>query len=372
MTVAKRETVLIAGGGTGGHLYPGLALADALVARGLSVTFVGTAHGIETRTVPAAGYPLHVLPGRQLRGAGVGRAVAGLVAVAGGVLRALALLRALRPRLVVGVGGYASVAVVLAAWVRRVPTLLLEQNVMPGAANRLLGRHATRVCVGFAEAVAAFPGGRAVHTGNPIRAQVRGAVAAPRGVPRGRPGLLVFGGSAGARRLNQVTIEAMRILGPVARTLEVVHQTGAADLETVRAGYAALDLPARVVPFIDDMGAAYAAADLVVARAGAMTCAEIAAVGLPAILVPYPHAADDHQRLNAEVLVAAGAAEMILDRELTGSRLAAALERLVRDPARRAAMAAGAHALARPEAAERVADECQRLLEVAAGREQES
>src|SRR5882724_2483117 len=157
--------IIIAGGGTGGHLYPGLALADALAARGVAVTFVGTAGGIEARVVPGAGYPLRLLPGRQLRGGGVTRAVAGLVATAAGALRAVALLGALRPRLVVGVGGYASVAVVLAAAVRRIPTVLLEQNVVPGAANRSLVRFARRVCVGFAESLPLFPPGRALHTG---------------------------------------------------------------------------------------------------------------------------------------------------------------------------------------------------------------
>jgi UDP-N-acetylglucosamine--N-acetylmuramyl-(pentapeptide) pyrophosphoryl-undecaprenol N-acetylglucosamine transferase len=228
---------------------------------------------------------------------------------------------------------------------------------VPGAANRLLARLARRVCVGFAESAARFPGGRAVHTGNPVRADLL----RPRR-PRERPGLLVFGGSAGAHRVNEATLEALQRLGRAAKDLDIVHQTGVADLDTARARYAALGLPARVEPFIADMGSAYAGADVVVARAGAMTCAELTAVGLPAILVPYPYAADDHQRRNAEVLVAAGAAEMIVDGELTGSRLATSLGALLDDPGRRAAMAARARALGRPDAAERVADECLRIV----------
>ena len=357
--------VVIAGGGTGGHLYPGLALADALSTRGLEVTYVGTAGGIEVRVVPGAGYPLRVLPGRQLRGGGAASALRGFAAALRGVVGGVRLLGAVRPVLVVGVGGYASVAVVLAAAVRRVPTILLEQNVIPGAANRWLSRLAHRVCVGFAESVAAFPPGRAVHTGNPIRAGVLAAARTAHG-ERTRPGLLVFGGSGGARRLNQATVEAMGLLGATARVIDVTHQTGPADLEAVRAGYAALDLPVRVLPFIDDMGAAYAGADVVVGRAGAMTCAELTAIGLPAILVPYPYAADDHQRRNAEVLVAGGAAEMILDRELGGERLAGALRGLLENPTRRAAMAEAARALGRPDAADRVADECLRLVRRAA------
>ncbi|HJQ82804.1 MAG TPA: glycosyltransferase, partial [Candidatus Binatia bacterium] len=262
------------------------------------------------------------------------------------------LLGDVRPSLVVGVGGYASVAVVLAAALRRIPTVLLEQNVIPGAANRALSHFARRVCVGFAESAPYF-GARAVHTGNPIRA----GLLRPR-PSRALPGVLVFGGSAGAHRLNQATVEALTLLGPAARALEVTHQTGDADLAAVEAGYAALGLRVRVEPFIADMGAAYAVADVVVARAGAMTCAEVTAVGLPAILVPYPHAADDHQRRNAEVLVTAGAAEMIDDAELGGARLAASLRGLLDDAERRASMAARARALGRPDAAARVADEC--------------
>ena len=350
-------TVVIAGGGTGGHLFPGLALADALVARGVKPTFVGTAAGIEARAVPAAGYPLRLLPGRQLRGGGAVRAVAGMASAAEGTLRALRLLGELRPDLVVGVGGYASVAVVLAAALRRIPTVLLEQNVVPGAANRMLARLARRICVGFEESLAYLPRDRTVHTGNPVRA----GVVRPR-PERGRPGVLVFGGSGGAHRLNQAMVGALGPLGPLLGRADLTHQTGASDLETVRAAYLARGIAARVEPFIADMGAAYAAADLVVGRAGAMTCAELTALGLPAILVPYPYATDDHQRHNAEVLVRAGAAEMILDAELDGERLARVLGGLLEDTGRRASMAACSRALGRPDAAERVADECLRLV----------
>jgi len=303
--------------------------------------------------VPSAGYPLRLIPGRQLRGGGAGRAVAGLAVAAGGVVRALGLLASLHPRVVVGVGGYASVAVVVAAALRRIPTVLLEQNVIPGAANRFLGRFARLVCVGFAESSPFFPPERVRHTGNPIRP----TLLRPR-TPHDRLGLLVFGGSGGAHRLNLATLDAVRELGRDAAMFSLTHQTGSADVETLRAGYAALGVPARVEPFIDDMAAAYAAADLVVARAGATSCAEITAVGLPAILVPYPYAADDHQRRNAEVLVRAGAAEMIADADLTGMRLAAALRALLADAARRDDMATRAKALGRPDAADRVAAEC--------------
>jgi UDP-N-acetylglucosamine--N-acetylmuramyl-(pentapeptide) pyrophosphoryl-undecaprenol N-acetylglucosamine transferase len=327
-----------------------------LAERGDTVTFVGTAGGIEARVVPGAGFPLRVLPGEQLRGGGVGRALRGVGAAVRGTVRALGLLRELRPELVIGVGGYASVALVVGAWVRRLPAVLLEQNVVPGAANRMLARLARRVCVGFEATAASFPPGLAAYTGNPIRAGVLRALAAR--TPHDRPAVLVFGGSAGARRLNRATVDAVPLLRARGMELDVRHQTGAQDVDEVRAAYARLGVPARVEPFIGDMGAAYAAADIVVARAGAMTCAEVTAAGLPALLIPYPHAADDHQRRNAEVLASAGADEIILDPELDGARLAAALGALLEDPAKRTAMAAAARALGRPDAAARVVAEC--------------
>ena len=352
-TVAASH-VIIAGGGTGGHLFPGIALAETLVARGGRVTFVGTPAGIEVRAVPAAGFRLRLIRGAQVRGGGVVQAARGLATTAAGVAQALGVLRELGPDLVVGVGGYASVAMVLAARLRRTPVVLLEQNTVPGFASRMLGRLAGRICVGFAEAASWFPSGRCLHTGNPVRAALLAAPA----VAHGTPGLLVFGGSQGARRLNDAMLDAVGRLGPLAGTLRIRHQTGSADAERVTAGYARLGIPARVDAFVTDMGAAYADADAVVARAGAMSCAEITARGLPAILVPYPHAADDHQRRNAEVLVRAGAARLILDPDLDGARLASALQPLLADAEVRGQMAAAARAAGRPDAAARVADVC--------------
>jgi UDP-N-acetylglucosamine--N-acetylmuramyl-(pentapeptide) pyrophosphoryl-undecaprenol N-acetylglucosamine transferase len=352
-------SVVIAGGGTGGHLFPGLAVAEALTARGLGVTFVGTAGGIEVREVPAAGYPLRLVPGQQLRGGGAVRAARAVVAAIRGVVHARGLLRELSPRLVVGVGGYASVAVVLAARLRRLPSILLEQNVVPGAANRMLGRFTSRICLGFAEAAPFFPAGRTVHTGNPIR---RGILAAGPRRRTDRRGLLVVGGSQGAHRLNEAMTAAAGLLGGELAGVDLVHQTGVTDRDAVAARYAALGIQARVEAFLGDMGPVYAATDVVVGRAGAMTCAELTAVGLPAILVPYPFAADDHQRHNAEVLVRAGAATMILDRDLDGERLATALRAILGDAQRHAAMAAASRALGRPQAAEQVAAECLAIL----------
>jgi UDP-N-acetylglucosamine--N-acetylmuramyl-(pentapeptide) pyrophosphoryl-undecaprenol N-acetylglucosamine transferase len=347
MTIARR--VVIAGGGTGGHVFPALALAEALAGRGADVQMIGTAAGLEARVVPGAGYPLHVVAGAPVRGGGARRALGGLAAALRGVHAARGLLRQLQPGVVVGVGGYASVAAVLAARLARIPTVLQEQNAIPGLANRWLGRVSDRICLGFAEAARYFPAGRAVHTGNPIRAAVL------RGTGPGTD-LLVFGGSQGARRINQAVVGALPRLAPHLAGRGILHQTGAAELDEVRRGYAAQGVAADVRAFIDDMGSAYGRAVLVVARAGAMSCAEITARGLPAILVPYPYAADDHQRYNAAAVVEAGAAEMILDAGLDAPALASAVAGLFDDPERRRRMAAAARAMGRPEAAQQVAD----------------
>jgi len=357
---AKAIDVLIAGGGTGGHVFPALALGSALAARGRTVAFAGTADGLEARVVPPAGFPFSALPGRQARGGGALKVATSLAATARGVVAAGRLLARTRPALVVGVGGYASVATVLAARLRRIPVVLLEQNTVPGAANRLLGKLAVRICLGFAEAASYFPVGRTVHTGNPVRPEVLAGSSTPK--PDGL-GLLVFGGSQGAHRLNQALLAALGALDASAPALAITHQTGTADLELVRAGYAALGRPARVVAFLDDMGGAYDAADVVVARAGAMSCAEITARGLPAILMPYPFAADDHQRHNAEVLARAGAADVVLDDEAAPAKLADVFRAMVGDAGRRARMAEASRALGRPDAAQHAADVCDGVMD---------
>ena len=351
--------VLVAGGGTGGHLYPGLAVAEALQARGVNVAFVGTEFGLESRVVPARGFVLHLVPGAPVRGGGARRLVHGLRAAWRGTRGARALVRGLSPAVVLGVGGYASFAAVVAARLERIPIVLQEQNALPGLANRVLGRLARRVCIGFEAAASFFPADRTLLTGNPIRRSVLEAAAAPR--VDGRLGLLVFGGSQGAHRINRAVLDALTGLGERASRLTICHQTGARDLAEVRAGYAQAGLEAQVLAFIDSMGTAYAAADLVVARAGAMSCAELTARGLPAILVPYPHAAGDHQRRNADALVTAGAAELILDHELDGGTLRPVLARLLDDARERRRMAERSRELGRPEAAERVARECLRV-----------
>lgn len=355
--------VIVAGGGTGGHLFPGLAVADALARRRPCHTvFVGSSRGIETRVVPQRGYPLRTLPVRALRGQGALDTARAALRVPVSVAAAWRMLGEIRPDVLVGVGGYASAPAVVAAWMRGVATVLLEQNAHPGLTNRVLARFADRVCVSFPESAAYFPRGRTVETGNPVRPS--SAVGAG---PHEGFSILVFGGSAGARRLNEVGVEAVAALARRGGALRVVHQTGAAEKDVVERRYREHGVAADVRAFIDDMASAYAAADLVVCRAGATTLAELTALGKPAVLVPYPFAADDHQRKNAESLVSRGAALLILDRDLTADGLAAVIGSLRDDPDRLVAMARAAKALGRPDAAERVVDVCLELVQKRGG-----
>ena len=356
--------MLIAGGGTGGHLFPGIAVAEALRRRdpAVGILFVGSERGIEARAVPASGFALEMLPVRPLRGAGMRDKVAALGALATAILRARAIVARFKPDAVIGLGGYASAPAVVAARLLGRPIVLLEQNARPGMTTRVLARLADRVCVSFRETARYFSAAKVVVTGNPVRWQDssavdgsrrHGAVTEPVAVPLREFTILIFGGSAGARRLNEAG-PAMRAALADVPGLRVVHQAGAEAEATVRAAYARIGAPAEVHAFITDMRSAYAAADLVICRSGATTVAELAALGKPAILVPYPHAADDHQCVNAESLVRAGAARMVLDAEASGEHLAAEVRELWAGPAALESMSRRVRQFARPDAAERV------------------
>jgi UDP-N-acetylglucosamine--N-acetylmuramyl-(pentapeptide) pyrophosphoryl-undecaprenol N-acetylglucosamine transferase len=341
-------------------VFPGIAVARALSELAdAAVLFVGTPQGLEAEAVPRAGFAFQAIRARQVRGGGLRRAVVGGIAVLRAVGAAVSTIRRFHPQVVVGVGGYASVPLVIASRLLRVPTLLLEQNVIPGATNRILGRFAQCVCTSFRETATSFPRARVVCTGNPVREEVL-AVAGTRAgrmVPS-RLVLLIIGGSGGAHRLNVAGVEAVARLQRRSGNLRIVHQTGSADAEETRRRYAEMGVDAEVQPFFVDMAGLYAEADLVLCRAGATTIAELLVVGLPAILVPYPYAADDHQRRNAEAVKAAGAATLILDHDLTPERLAGELARLLDDAEERRRMAGAAGALGRPEASRLVAEQC--------------
>ena len=357
--VARR--IVIAGGGTGGHLFPALAVADELRRRHpqLSITFVGGRRGIERRLVPAAGYPLRTLRVSGIKGKSAAAGIGSALSAAWAVSRCAAWMLAARPHLVIGVGGYASGPAVLAAKLLSVRTMVLEQNHFPGATNRWLAPRVDAVCLP-SEMARARLGGIGIVTGNPVRRPFLEIGEPPGG---GSCSLLIFGGSRGARSINRAVVGALPRLSAIDPAPRIVHQTGSEDELEVRTAYAVHpDRGWQVHAFLDDMPERLAAADLVLCRAGATTLAELAAAGRPAILVPFPHAADDHQRKNAEAVQQAGAAEVILDRELDPGRLAETVTALARDTGRRRAMAHAARGLARMDAAERIADVAERVM----------
>ena len=367
--------LLIAGGGTGGHLFPGVALAEEVRGRDphAAVRFVGTRRGIEARVLPELGWDHAFIEISGLKTVGLGGAVRGLLRVPRALWQSRGIIRGFRPDVVIGVGGYASGPVVLAARLMGLPTAILEQNSIPGLTNKILGRVARAVFVSFEESRRFFPARRVVASGNPIRKALLAALRAgddadPRadGAPAGEasaqvPRVLVFGGSQGARALNELLPAAAALLRGRGLAFRIVHQTGAAELEATQARYrdAGIAQPdADCQAFIRDMAAAYQRADLVVSRAGATTVAELGVVGRPAILIPYPHAADNHQEINAQELVRAGAARLHRQSELTPAGLADAMAELLGDAGARARMADAMTALGRPEAAATIADWC--------------
>ena len=353
--------VLFAGGGTGGHLFPGIAVARELVRRHsqVDVVFVGAGRALEARVLSHEGFRRERVRIGGLVGQSLGGLVRGLALVPVGFFDAATLLRRHTPGLVVGLGGYSSGPVVLMAAWRKFPTLLLEQNVVPGVTNRLLARFVRSAAVSY-EATLPYFGEKGFVSGNPVRAAFFDAPP-----PRRSPltlRVLVLGGSQGAHTINVSMAAAASTMAGSARPIDVTHQAGERDLEFVRDAYRRGGLSARVEPFLDEMDQEMAAADLVVSRAGATTLAELAAAGRPAILVPFPHATHDHQRRNAAVLVEAGAAEVIDERDMTGTTLGTRVVALTLDDARRASLAAASRRLARPEAVGVIVDRIERML----------
>lgn len=351
--------MLIAGGGTGGHLYPGVALAEDLLTRqkGNEVLFVGTARGIEARVVPELGYPLELVPVEPLKGRGLFGLIKGLLALPRALLRSLAILDRFQPDFAVGVGGYASGPMMVAAFLRRVPRVVLEQNTVPGITNRILAHLVDAVFVSFRSSEPFFPKGRTQLLGNPIRQKLLENFLKPK-VEGERFVLLVVGGSQGAHALNVRMAEASPRLASRAATLTIIHQTGTKDEVMVREAYAAAGIQAEVSPFIEDMGEVYRRADLVVCRAGATTIAELLVSKKASILVPFPFAANNHQELNAREVVERGAARMILERDLDGGRLADEIGALMDTPDTRRELERAAGRAGRPEATREIVEAC--------------
>lgn len=360
------HSIVIAGGGTGGHVYPGVAIAEEILARDPSarIAFIGTTRGMEAKILPAIGHTLETISVSRLKGGGLLSKLKGLFRLPVGIFQSWRILRRHRPEVVIGVGGYASGPALLAAWMTFRKTAIQEQNATPGLTNRWLGKLVKRVFVGFAAASSHFKASKTVVTGNPVRRAIATQLGATQRVApeTGANALrvLVFGGSQGATFLNEKVPELLAALAARGVALTIKHQTGQSEVEATRERYARLGLGAEVVPFIDRMAEAYAVSDLAICRAGALTLAELTAAGLPSLLVPFPHAADNHQEANARVLEAAGAALLCTQSNWQLSTQTEALAALA-DPARREAMSRAAHALARVDAARTIVDELEGL-----------
>src|SRR6476660_1823286 len=349
--------VLIAAGGTGGHIYPGIAVAKEILRRApeSEIRFVGTARGLENKLVPQAGFKLSLIDSAGLKNVGRVARARGLLVLPRSFWAARSLIRAFRPEVVIGAGGYVSGPVVLTAAILRVPTLVMESNALPGWTNRTLARFVDKAAVSF-EAALPFFHGKALVTGNPVRREFFEIPTRAR-QPR-QFSILVFGGSQGARAINEAVIAALPALENLKEVMRLTHQTGDADFAKVSSAYAEAGWGENVVvrKYIDNMVDAFAAVDLVICRAGATTTAELIAAGKASVMIPFPFAADDHQRRNAEALAAAGAGRMILQQDLTGQRLAKEITTLASEPERIMAMEEAARKLARGDAAVAVVD----------------
>ncbi|MGB0121832.1 MAG: undecaprenyldiphospho-muramoylpentapeptide beta-N-acetylglucosaminyltransferase, partial [Silvibacterium sp.] len=340
--------VVIAGGGTGGHIIPALAIADELKSvHGADILFIGTPRGLESRLVPQAGYPLSMIEVGQLKNVSLATKARTIFDLPLSLIRCRKLLRQFNPDAVIGVGGYASGPAMGAAILAGIPTLAFEPNAFPGLANRIVGKRVSAAAVNFAPAARYFR--NAQVTGIPVRREFFGLSPRAANTP---PHLLVFGGSQGARIFNTLMPKIAAALLATIPGLTILHQAGARHSETTLAAYQASGAPAerwQVYPFLDDMPRRFEAADLVLARSGASTVAELAAAGKPSLLIPFPQAADDHQRRNAEVLAEAGAAEMLLERELTPELLQQSLIRILEDRPGLDRMSEQARKLAHPD-----------------------
>jgi UDP-N-acetylglucosamine--N-acetylmuramyl-(pentapeptide) pyrophosphoryl-undecaprenol N-acetylglucosamine transferase len=343
----------MAGGGTGGHVIPALAVAQELRRRGHEAVFFGTRSGHEARMVPAAGFPIEWIESGGLNRVGLAQIARSLLVLPLSVWRVWRWMGRHSPAAVFSMGGYVAGPVVLAAWLRHLPCVLMEPNAIPGLTNRRMSRWAARALVNFPETAEYFPSGIAEVTGIPVRQEF--FAIGPRPRPE-RFNLLVTGGSQGSRTLNNASREAWPILARAGVAVRVLHQAGRGNAGALMDDFRASGLEGEVVEFIADMPAAVAKADLVLCRSGASTVSELAAAGRPSILVPFPFAADNHQQRNAEVMERAGAARLVFDREMTGQRLVDEVTALFRTPELLRTMGENARKLSKPHAAERAAD----------------
>ncbi len=359
---------MIAGGGTGGHIFPGLALAEEFKKRDAKteVIFVGTEHGIESKIIPREGYPLQFLRAEGIVGKSLMKKLAGAAKMALSFLDARRILTAAAPDIVIGVGGYASGAIVLTASLRSIPTLIHEQNSVPGTTNRILGRFVDRICVTYQESMSVFPLGKTFLSGNPLRMKImkgeRGSACRLFSLDPEMFTVFIFGGSSGASSINRTMVAALNHLGELKEKIQFLHQTGDKDFESIRDAYRKANVKGTVAPFIFQMAEAYAASDIVISRAGATTLAELTGLGKPAILIPYPYAAGRHQEFNALKLKEMGAARVLLEPEMNGPMLAGVLTEMFGNAEGLQDMQRASRALGRPEAGSKIVDLAMSLL----------
>jgi UDP-N-acetylglucosamine--N-acetylmuramyl-(pentapeptide) pyrophosphoryl-undecaprenol N-acetylglucosamine transferase len=356
------KRILIMAGGTGGHVFPALAVADQLSQEGTEVFWIGTERGIESTLVPKAGYPLTLIHVNGLRGNGLLGWLLAPFKIMKAVYEACKAIQTIKPEVVLGLGGFASGPGGIAAWLMRKPLVIHEQNAIPGLTNRLLARVATRVLQAFPYSFSSEV--EAEWVGNPVRESIATAATpderAASKQATDRMNLLILGGSLGAKSLNNTVPQALALINEEIRPT-VKHQCGQKHIDDCLSAYKEAGVYADVMSFVDDMAAAYEWADLVICRAGALTIAELAAIGAPAILVPYPYAVDDHQTHNASALVMAGGAHLIKDNELTASELAKQIESLLSDKVHLLEMARASRTQAKPEAAKTIAEVCKEV-----------
>ncbi|GBE02533.1 MAG TPA: undecaprenyldiphospho-muramoylpentapeptide beta-N-acetylglucosaminyltransferase [Nitrospirae bacterium] len=354
--------IVIAGGGTGGHLYPGIALAEEMIRRepDTEVIFIGTERGIEAKVIPREGFIIKFIPSEGFVGKSTIKKARSVYLFLKGLKESYRYLEEIKPDIVVGSGGYASFAPLVGAWLLSIPTLILEQNTVPGRANRILGHIAKLICITYQESMARFPRSKVYLTGNPVRGRLlKGSRTSALRLFSLRKDLFtvfVFGGSSGASAINRAEVDALQHMLEFKDRIQFLHQTGEKDFEFVRDSYRSYGFKGTVAPYIFQMPEAYAIADLVISRAGATTIAEVCATGKPSVLIPYPHAAGNHQEVNAEKLQSLGATVMIRDAELTGKRLADEIKRFYSDRGFRESMGRRAVGFGRPEAVKRIAD----------------
>jgi UDP-N-acetylglucosamine--N-acetylmuramyl-(pentapeptide) pyrophosphoryl-undecaprenol N-acetylglucosamine transferase len=359
--------IIIAGGGTGGHLFPAVSIAQQFRSDNLSdrILFVGTGKPIEISVTKNYGFDFQKISAEGIKGRGLADKLKAVLAIGKGVLQSKSIIQSFQPDLVIGMGSYSAAPMVLAAWLKKIPIALCEQNIMPGIANRVLSKFADRIFISFEKTTDGLPEKKTRFTGNPVRGEI---LQVQRNKKReGEPfTILVLGGSQGAHSINMAMVESLEKLNKFEK-LSFIHQTGEADENTVRAAYEINECTSEVRSFFTDMARIYEKVDLVVCRAGATTVAELSCLGIPAIFIPFPHAADNHQFLNAKSLCEAKASEMLLEEKLTGELLAERIIRLVENPGLLEQMAARTKSLGRPDAALEVVKSCRRLIEMNAG-----